>query len=222
MSEPTRIPLKGLRGMIAARMAESVSTTARATLYSEADADALVARRAAIKAEGGAASLEDLLLMCVVQTLTRHPALNGTLSEQVITLRPAIDLGIAVALANGLVAPAIMGAQALSVEALSEARRDLVARAKTNKLTVAEMTGASFTVSNLGHYRIDHFTPLINIPQLAILGLGRIVNRPVARADGALGVTPMIALSLSIDHRAIDGAPAAAFLTDLARAIEER
>lgn len=222
MSEPTRIPLKGLRGMIAARMAESVSTTARATLYSEADASALVARRAAIKAEGGAASLEDLLLMRVAHTLVRHPALNGTLSEQVITLRPAIDLGIAVALANGLVAPAIMGAQALSVEALSEARRDLVARAKTNKLTVAEMTGASFTVSNLGHYRIDHFTPLINIPQLAILGLGRIVNRPVARADGALGVTPMIALSLSIDHRAIDGAPAAAFLTDLARAIEER
>lgn len=220
MADNQTIPLKGMRGMIAERMAASVSGTARATLFSEADATSLMAERQAIKANGGEATVEDLLLSAIAHTLVRHPDLNGTLEDGEIRLRGSIDLGVAVALPQGLVAPAIKGCEDLSPAEISQTRRDLVDRARSNKLSVAEMTGASFTVSNLGHYRIDHFTPLINIPQIAILGLGRIVRRAAVSDNGTVEARATISLSLSIDHRAIDGAPAAAFLSGLADAIE--
>ena len=132
----------------------------------------------------------------------------------------AVDLSVAMALpGNLLVAPAIFGAQDKSLLELRAARQDLSARAKTNKLTVTEMTKGSFTVSNLGLSRVHQFTPIINAPQIGILGIGCAVQKAV-QGDNGIELRPHIGLSLTFDHRAIDGAPAADFLTDLCNTIE--
>lgn len=218
---PRVVPLRGMRGMIASKMLQSLQSSAQLTHHASARLDALQALRERCKAHGRTApSVQDLLLRLVVQTLADFPALNATLEENRITEHQAVHLGLAIPLPGDLlVAPALFDAQALTLGELPEARRVLVARAQAGKLSVGELTGATFTVSNLGRSRVHHFTPILNVPQVAILGIGGVETRAVPVSDGWRAVD-VIGLSLTFDHRAVNGAPAAAFLDVLCERIE--
>jgi pyruvate dehydrogenase E2 component (dihydrolipoamide acetyltransferase) len=148
--------------------------------------------------------------------------MNGTLAEGAVHLSAAVHLGVAIALpGNLLVAPAIFNAGAMDLQARVAARRDLAERARTNRLTVPEMTGGTFTVSNLGLSRVRYFTPILNTPQIAILGIGRMQEVACRGEDDRIIWRTSMGLSLTFDHQAVDGAPAAAFLSDLCASIEE-
>lgn len=222
-SEPadTVTPLRGARAMIAQKMRASLGETAQLTHHGDCFADALLARKAALQTAGTKVSVEDLILDAVVAALARHPEMNGTLAEGAVRLSAAVHLGVAIALpGNLLVAPAIFDAEAMNLATRAAARRDLAERARTNRLTVPEMTRGTFTVSNLGLSRVRYFTPILNTPQIAILGIGRMVETACRDGDGGLVWRQSMGLSLTFDHQAVDGAPAAAFLTDLCEAIE--
>jgi len=214
------VPLRGARAMIADKMVVSLQTAAQLTHHARADMTALLAAKARYKHEGISLSVEDLLMGAVVRTLKSHPDINGTMQDREVHLSGAIDLGVAIALpGNLLAAPAIFGAGKMDLHELRAARRDLAARARTNKLTVPEMTKGTFTISNLGLSRVEQFTPIINTPQIAILGVGCTVETAVRDGDG-IAWRSFTGLSLTFDHRAIDGAPAADFLTGLCETIE--
>lgn len=214
------VRLSGVRGMIADKMSESQATAATVTHHASADATGLLAEKARLAEAGTKASVEDLLMLAVVCALKRNPDINGRVEGREIKLSASVDLCVAIALpGNLLVAPAIFGAGEMDVNELRTARQDLAQRAKQNKLTVTEMTGGTFTVSNLGLTRVEHFSPIINAPQIAILGIGRTVER-VVQGETGLELRPFIGLSLTFDHRAIDGAPAAEALTAICEEIE--
>ncbi|UXX82373.1 2-oxo acid dehydrogenase subunit E2 [Roseovarius pelagicus] len=215
------VPLKGVRGMIADRMVESLQTAAQLTHHGSADAAALLAEKARLAEAGTKVSVEDLLMLAVVRALQKNSDANGRVEGREVKLSEAIDLSVAIALpGNLLVAPAIFGAGAMDVSALRAARQDLAARAKANKLSVTEMTGGTFTVSNLGLTRVEHFTPIINAPQICILGIGRMTDRAVRGDNGAIELRPHVGLSLTFDHRALDGAPAGDLMTTICNEIE--
>jgi len=215
------VRLSGMRGMIAGKMLESLSTTAQLTHHAECDATGLVALKDRLKEQGLKASVEDILIDVVVEMLSRHPGINGTLVDKEIKLSKAINLGGAVALPGDLlVAPAILNAGAMTIEERITARRNVVERARTNKLSVTEMMGGTFTITNLGLSRVRFFTPILNAPQLAILGVGETAPRPWLH-NGEIAVRSIMGLSLTFDHRAVNGAPAGQFLTDLCMAIEQ-
>ena len=216
------VPLKGVRGMIADAMVKSLATAAQLTHHGSADATALMAEKARLAEAGTKVSVEDLLMLAVVRALKKHPDANGRVEGGEVRLPDSIDLSVAIALpGNLLVAPAIFGADQMDVSALRAARQDLATRAKANKLSVTEMTGGTFTVSNLGLTRVEHFTPIINAPQICILGIGRLTERAVRASDGGIELRPHVGLSLTFDHRAIDGAPAGDVLTAICAEIEE-
>ncbi len=217
-----RVPLKGMRKMIAAKMHESLQTTAQLTHHSECRLDALKTRRAELKAQGSAVSVQDLLLLKVIETLKAHPGLNATLEDEVIHQHVAVHLGLAIPLPGDLlVAPALFDAEQLDGESLCLERKALVDKALAGKLSVKELTGATFTVSNLGLSRVHHFTPILNPPQVAILGVGGIQRRLELGPSGELVEVEWMGLSLPFDPRAVNGSPAAEFLDDLCRRIEE-
>lgn len=214
------VKLTAMRGMIASKMLESVSTTAQLTHFADCDATGLQALKARLAGEGLKASVEDLIVEAVVQALKKFPSLNATLQNNEITQRADVNVAVAVALPGDLlVAPAIFNAGTMSLAERVAARRDLVDRAKINKLTVKEMTGGTFTISNIGLTRVRHFTPILSIPQVAILGVGETAVRPWV-VNGAIVPRPIMGLSLTFDHRAVNGAPAGEFLTELCRIIE--
>ncbi|WP_108446655.1 2-oxo acid dehydrogenase subunit E2 [Halomonas denitrificans] len=219
---PREIPLRGMRGMIATKMRESLQASAQLTHHASAELGALQALRRHCRGAGlPPPSVQDLLLRLVVQTLAEFPALNATLEDNRITEHPGVHLGIAVPLPDDLlVAPALFDAQSVELGALPGARRDLVEQARAGKLSVRELTGATFTISNLGRSRVHHFTPILNLPQVAILGIGGIEARVVPDAEGGVRSAEVIGLSLTFDHRAVNGAPAAAFLDSLIERIE--
>ncbi|RTR06563.1 2-oxo acid dehydrogenase subunit E2 [Halomonas nitroreducens] len=221
-AEPREIPLRGMRGMIATRMRESLQSSAQLTHHANAELGAVKALRAHCRATGlPAPSVQDVLLRLVVQTLGEFPALNATLEDNCITQYPGVHLGLAVPLPDDLlVAPALFDAQAIGLGALPRARRELVDKAGAGKLGVRELTGATFTVSNLGRSRVHHFTPILNVPQVAILGIGGSEWRALPDKDGGVRLAEVIGLSLTFDHRAVNGAPAAAFLDRLGERIE--
>lgn len=220
-SEAVRVvPLRGARGMIADKMVNSLREAAQLTHQARADVTALMSAKAALAERDVKLSVEDLLMAALVRTLKRHPDINGVVRDKAVILSDDIDLCVAIALpGNLLAAPAIFGAGAKSLAELRAARQDLAARAKANKLSVKEMTGGTFTISNLGLTRVEQFTPIINTPQIGILGVGRVVETAV-RGENGVELRPMTGLSLTFDHRAIDGAPAAEFLSDLCEEIE--
>jgi len=215
------VRLSGMRGMIAGKMLESLTTTAQLTHHAECDATGLFDLKSRLQEQGQKASVEDVLLDVVVEMLSRHPGINGTLVDKEIKLSKAINLGVAVALPGDLlVAPAILNAGSMTLEERIAARRDVVERARTNKLSVTEMTGGTFTITNLGLSRVKFFTPILNAPQLAILGVGETALRPWIH-NGEIAQRKIMGLSLTFDHRAVNGAPAGQFLTDLCMAIEQ-
>lgn len=216
------IPLKGVRGMIADNMRRSLDEAAQLTHHADCDATALFEAKARLADQGVVVSIEDLVAHAVVAVLGRHPGLNGRVEEREIRLSSQVHLSMAMALPNNtLVAPAVFDAGNLSLMDRSAARRELLQRARSGKLSVPEMTGGTFTISNLGLSRVHHFTPIVNLPQIAILGVGETRLRPWVSETGELVVRRIMGLSLSFDHRAIDGAPAADFLGDLCTQIEQ-
>jgi pyruvate dehydrogenase E2 component (dihydrolipoamide acetyltransferase) len=213
------VPFAGIRKVVAERLTESLQTTAQVTIAREAEAGGLVARRAALAAGFEAATgvrltYTDLLVETVAELLGDHPLLNATLTEQGIVCAPTVHMGVAVALEDGLIVPVIRDAGGRPLAEIARDRADLAARAQAGTLTLDEVEGGTFTISNLGGFGADAFTPIVNPPQCAILGVGRIVDKPVAVA-GTVQVRPTLWLSLTFDHRIVDGAPAARFLQQL-------
>jgi len=213
------VPFVGIRKVVAERLTESQRTMAQVTISREVEAGGLVARRAALAAGFEAATgvrltYTDLLVQTVAELLADHPLLNATLTEQGIVCPPAVHMGVAVALEDGLIVPVIRDAGGRPLAEIARDRVDLAAKAQAGTLAMDEVEGGTFTISNLGSFGADAFTPIVNPPQCAILGVGRIVDKPVA-VDGLVEVRPTLWLSLTFDHRIVDGAPAARFLQQL-------
>jgi pyruvate dehydrogenase E2 component (dihydrolipoamide acetyltransferase) len=220
------VPLKGVRRVIAERMAASAHTTARVTLVTEADATASAEARAQLKASvteewGFAPGYNDLLGIIVARALREFPYMNARLSNdgEVIERLSAVNLGMAVDTERGLLVPVIRNADQKGLREFGTEFRALVERARAGKSLPDDLTGGTFTVTNLGMYDVDAFTPIINLPEAAILGVGRIQPKPVVR-DGEVAVRQMWTLSLTFDHRLVDGAPAARFLQRIKQFIE--
>ncbi len=217
----TVVPLKGVRAMTADHMVRSLATAAQLTHHASADLTQLLQQKKQLAEQNIKVSVEDLLILAVARALVKHPEANGRVIDNCIHLFDEIDMSVAISLpGNLLVAPAISGVGNMSIQQLSEARRDLVVRAKANKVSVAEMTAGTFTVSNLGLTRVEYFTPIINLPQICILGIGCTTERAVRSDEGGIVLRPYTGLSLTFDHRAIDGAPAGELLTSICREIE--
>jgi pyruvate dehydrogenase E2 component (dihydrolipoamide acetyltransferase) len=220
-----RVPLKGVRGIIAERMATSVHTTARVTLLMEADATEFVTMRERLKARvaeewGFAPGYNDLLAKIVAMALRQFPYMNARLAPDAIERLAHINLGMATDTERGLLVPVIRDADKKSLRQFGTEFRELVDRARNGRSLPDDLTGGTFTITNLGMYDVLAFTPIINLPQAAILGVGCITPKPVAR-NGQVEVRQMLILSLAFDHRLVDGAPAARFLQYVKDLIEE-
>lgn len=213
------IPLTGIRQSIAERMTQSARTAAIVTLNSEVDATALVELRTLLAAKADI-SYTDLLVKIVAQALRQHPTLNSTLAEDGIHILATINIGVAVALDDGLIVPVVREADKKGLSEISKDIKDLMAKARNKSLSLTEVRDGTFTITNLGMFGIDTFTPIINPPQCAILGVGRIIKKPVVLNDEIV-VRSMLGLSLSFDHRIVDGVPAAQFLQTVAQMIAE-
>ncbi|MGB2868084.1 MAG: dihydrolipoamide acetyltransferase family protein [Bacteroidota bacterium] len=219
------VPLKGVRKLIAERMLHSIQHSAQLTLNAVADASNLVEIRRNFKNNPkyrllDAVTINDLVHFAVIQTLPHHPALNCLVQDENILYSKSIHLGFAVDTPRGLMVPVIKDSHKVSLLALSKEAKRLAARCIEGKILVEELNGGTFTVTNLGSFGIETFTPILNLPQAAILGVNRIAPRPV---EGERGVAfiPHISFSLTIDHRVIDGVAGAKFLQDLSRAIAQ-
>lgn len=206
------LPFEGIRAIVAENLTESLQTTAQVTVTREITVTGLVTRRAQLAAEFEAKGLHltytDLLIEVTAGLLKEHPAFNSILTPAGILVAEDIHIGFAVALDDGLIVPVIRDAGKLSLEEITRARADLGTRAAAGMLGVEDVEGGTFTITNLGAFGADAFTPIINPPQTAILGIGRIVERPVV-VSGKVEVAPTMWLSLTFDHRVVDGAPAA-------------
>lgn len=210
--------LSGRRKVIAERMLRSVQTSAQLTLTTDARADALVAARERA-AQRFDVTYTDLLAWVAIQALKQHPAMNATLVGDRLRRHDEIHIGLAVAVPDGLLVPVIRDAGALSLEQLAERAREGAERARSNTSAPGELSGGTFSLTTLGAYEIDAFTPILNPPEVGILGIGRI-REAIVPQDGQPAFGHMIALSLTFDHRAVDGAPAADFLRTIKHLIE--
>lgn len=210
-----RVPLDATRRAIAARMMEAKDVP-QITLYVEVRGGALSRLREQAKARP---SFSAIFAVAVARALRDHPKLNATFEDGMIFAHPGVDLGIAVARPEGLIVPVLRDADRLDVSAADGRIRDLVARGREGRLRLDDVTGGSFTITSLGEAGIDAFAPLLNPPQVAILGIGRLAPRVVA-LNGGVQVEPTVHLSLTCDHRVIDGAPGAAFLATLRGLLE--
>jgi pyruvate/2-oxoglutarate dehydrogenase complex dihydrolipoamide acyltransferase (E2) component len=210
------IPLTGMRGVIASRMHASLQEMAQLTLGTDATMDAAVDLRARLKEQWSAAgiavpTITDFIVRAAALALVRHPRLNASVQEQSILVQSDINVGIAVALDDGLIVPVVKNADQLPLSSIAAETKRLAAGSRTGKLALPDLEGGTFTVSTLGSFGIDFFTPVITPGQVAILGVGRL--RDSVRWDGATPVrTQVLTLSLTFDHRAVDGAPAADYL----------
>ena len=221
----TSAPLKGVRKVVAKRMMESLTTTAQLTLNTTANAAGILAMRKKVKnadpALGlGKITLNDLVCFAVSRTLPKYPVFNAHLEDGVLTQFEQVHLGFACDTPRGLLVPVIRSAQTLGLKAFSDEAKRLAGGAIDGTIAPDFLSGGTFTVSNIGSFGIETFTPVINLPQTAILGVGAITPRPVVAPDGTIGVEQRLNLSLTIDHQVIDGADGARFLRDLVAAIE--
>ena len=221
----TTAPLKGVRKVVAKRMMESLTTTAQLTLNTTANAAGILALRKKVKNADEALglnkiTLNDLVCFAVSRTLPKYPVFNAHLEDGVLTQFEQVHLGFACDTPRGLLVPVIRSAQALGLKAFSDEAKRLVGGAIDGTIAPDFLSGGTFTVSNIGSFGIETFTPVINLPQTAILGVGAITPRPVVAADGTIGVEQRLNLSLTIDHQVIDGADGARFLRDLVAAID--
>jgi pyruvate dehydrogenase E2 component (dihydrolipoamide acetyltransferase) len=206
--------LTGVRGVIARRMLESLRSMAQLTLHSEADVSELVARRGELP-QGERPSITTLLIRAAAVALRDHPHCNATLENGEIRLHKTIDIGVATHVDKGLLVPVLRDVAVLSSRTVAERLATLTVRARSGALKPADLAGGTFTITNLGAFGIDAFTPIIQPPQVAILGVGRIKGR-YSRGAGGPVWREYLTLSLTFDHRALDGVPAAGFLQTVA------
>jgi len=219
---PSSERVSSVRETIARRMRESLSTTAQYTMHASAGAAGLLSLRARFKASPGLGSITigDMVMFCVAKALVEAPALNAELIGSAIRRHTEINLGFACDTDRGLYVPVVKGCQSLTIAQLSARAGQLAEQAVQGSISADDLKGATFTVSNLGNLGIESFTPILNPPQVAILGVGAIQLKPV-RIPGGMAFTDSIGLSLTCDHQAIDGAPGARFLQVVARKIEQ-
>lgn len=220
----TDIPVQGVRKIIAERMRASLATTAQLTMHGSADARDLQHYRALFKNEGSSYALDgvninDMVMYACARTLPGFPELNAHFSEGRIRRFSTVDLSFAVDTERGLMVPTIRNAHELSLRELSEVAKTLARRCLEGTASADDIRPGTFTVTNLGAFGIEYFTPILNPPQVAILGLNAITLRPVYNEQGDLDHHPHMGLSLTIDHQALDGAPAARFLRELSNRI---
>ena len=205
------VRMRGMRATIASRMHESLHDMAQLTLTMDVAMDRVVADRERRQVDGDAPSYTDYVIAAAAAALVEHPIVNSQITDEGIALLPEVNVGMAVALDNGLVVPVVRGADRLSIEEISVEAARLAAAARSRSLGLPDFEGATFTVTAMGMYGVDAFTPIINPPNTAILGMGR-VRRDVDWDDDDRPVPlPVLTLSLTWDHRAFDGAPAAEF-----------
>jgi pyruvate dehydrogenase E2 component (dihydrolipoamide acetyltransferase) len=218
-------PLGTVGRLMAARTAQSWTTVPHFFVTRDADASGLleVYERLAVEVErarGIKATLTDLLIALVARVLAKHPRMNASWAVEGIRHNAEINVAVAVAVEEGVVAPVLHKADRSNIEEIAVRRRELMERAKAGRLQPADISGGTFAISNLGMYSVDAFTAIIVPPQAGILAVGRVGDRVVA-VDGRPAVRPMLTLTLSTDHRVADGARAALFLNDVVEAVRE-
>jgi pyruvate dehydrogenase E2 component (dihydrolipoamide acetyltransferase) len=210
-----RVPLIGMRKVIAQRMSESWHTSPMVTLNSEADANNLKLLRSnlrsAFESKGVNLSYNHILLKICAQALTEFPLFNARLEGDEVILQDEVNIGLAIALEDGLIVPAVKNVARKGIFQIAVETEELIERARGNKLTPDDISGGTFTITNLGMFDVRDFTPIINPPQCAILGVGAMTDRPVA-IDDSVVIRPIMVLSLTFDHRIVDGAQGAQFL----------
>lgn len=222
---PDAEPLSQIARLMAERTTQSWTSVPHFFVVREIDATQLLAehkRRAAAieQAQGPRVTITDLLISLVARTLARHPRINATWTGSAVRLNKDVMVSLAVAVSDGVVGAVIPRADTLDLAAIASLRQEMTERARANRLRPADISGGTFTISNLGMYQVDSFTAVITPPQAAILAVGGIVDRVIA-VEGRPAVRPVLALTLSSDHRVIDGARAAEFMRDLAAALQD-
>ena len=221
-----KIETPGVIGrLMAERTTQSWTTAPHFFVTREVDASGMVALREKLapeieKSHGVKVTHTDTMVALVARVLAKHPRINSSFTPEGIRLHGDVNIGIAMAVEDGVVTAVIPKANTISLAQIAVLRRDLTERARANRLRPADISGATFTISNLGMYQVDSFTAIIVPPQAGILAVGAITDR-VVPVDGNIGIRPMISVTLSCDHRVADGARGAAFLNDLAAAIRE-
>jgi len=208
------VPLTGIRKTVAERLSHSFRTAPHSVVTMEVDMSNALKLR-----EKHQVSITELLVKIVAEALKQHSLLNSSLQDNEIKIFEDINIGVAVATENGLVVVVLREADKKSINEIASTLRELIEKAKQGKLSKGETTGGTFTISNLGMYGVDLFMPIINPPETAILGVGKIVEKPVA-INGEVKVKPLMTLSLAYDHRVIDGVPAAQFLSKIKQILE--
>jgi len=219
--------LSNMRKIIAAKMKESLQNSAQLTHHTSADARRLLELRKKAKEsfEKGASeniTINDMVCFAVIRALKKHPMVNCHLLGDTISIFHKVHLGLAVDTDRGLMVPTVKNADDLSIQRLAAQLKAVADNCKKGNINpeLLASEAATFSVSNLGSYGVELFTPVINLPQVAILGVNTIINRPTDLGNGVFGFVPFIGLSLTYDHRAIDGAPASAFLREIRLEIE--
>ncbi len=212
-------PVKGVRKLVAQRMHASLAETAQLTLNASTSAASLLSWRAGYKASPEAfglskVSINDLIMFTVARLLTRFPDMNATFHGNEIKQYRHVHLGFAVDTPKGLMVPVLRFADQLSLSQLSAETHRLSAACRDGNINPDELSGGTFTITNLGSFGVESFTPVINTPEVAILGVNTIYNYPIETPEG-IGIEKRMGLSLTIDHQAVDGAPGARFLKDL-------
>lgn len=219
-NEPLEIiPVRSVRAVIAERLLQSSRNSAQVTLTAEADATALVELRRSLAGDGVETSYSDLFLYVLGRALKEHPQLNASLEGDTIKTWRRIHIGLAVDTERGLLAPVVRDVAGKGIAQLAGETQALIDRARAGQCLPEELQGGTFTLTNLGMYGIDAFTPLLNLPECAILGVGRITTQP-AIVDGQVVGRERVWLSLTFDHRLIDGGPAARFLQRVVQLVE--
>ncbi|OEU61435.1 MAG: dihydrolipoyllysine acetyltransferase [Desulfobacterales bacterium S5133MH16] len=214
------IPFEGMRKIIADNMHASLQNAAQLTAFTEVDVTEMVRFKDLVKEEykrddSIKISYNDIIVMATARALMRHRIMNSTLVGEEILVHDNVHLGIAVALSEGLIVPKLHNAEKKTLLQIAKEVRELAQKAREGALAVEEVTGGTFTISNVSMLGMDGFTPVLNPPETGILGIGRVIEKP-AVFEGEIAIRHMMTLSLTFDHRVVDGAPAMAFLKDLA------
>ena len=219
------VKFSGIRRAITKSMTTSLSTMAQLTQNISFDATAILNYRKALKAAGddyAGITIGDIMLYAVSRTVVNHPDLNANMLDDVSIRRfKHCNLGVAVDTPRGLMVPTIEAADTLSLLEISKAVKTLAAQCREGNISPDKLSGASFTVSNLGNFGIESFTPVINPPQTGILGVCGTIERVRKAQDGSIELYPAMGLSLTFDHRAVDGTPASRFLQELCKNLEQ-
>ena len=223
-SEMRQVPIVGIRRTIADRLHGSLQSSAQVTITTEADATESEQLRQGLVSKWRSKGVRPMALAMLIKACARalieHPRLNATVSGETITLHKHVNVGFAVGVESGLVVPVIKLAEQKTLIDISREARELALRALRDQLSPSEMADGTFTITSMGAYDVDTFTPITNPPQVAILGTGRLVEKPVVH-NGEITKRSMVALSLTFDHRAVDGVPAGQLLKAIKQYLEQ-